>query len=49
MPMMVNESTEGPRVNPFKELYWKQFGGEPTAELMEQMNPSRSKLDGVTK
>jgi len=26
-PMMVNESALGPKVNPFKELYWKQFGG----------------------
>jgi len=27
-----NERAPGPAVNPFKELYWKQFGGEPKAE-----------------
>jgi arylsulfatase A-like enzyme len=25
-PRMVNETAQGPAVNPFKELYWKQFG-----------------------
>jgi arylsulfatase len=25
-PRMVNERVKGPAVNPFKELYWKQFG-----------------------
>lgn len=39
-PMMVNETTVGPRINPFKELYWRQFGGEPTPELLKQMDPS---------
>jgi len=28
-PMLVNENAVGPRVNPFKELYWRQFGGGP--------------------
>jgi len=28
-PMLVNEDAVGPKVNPFKELYWKQFGGGP--------------------
>jgi arylsulfatase A-like enzyme len=27
-PMLVNEDAVGPAVNPFKELYWKQFGRE---------------------
>jgi arylsulfatase len=40
-PMMVNESATGPRMNPFKELYWKQFGGGPTPELLKQMHPER--------
>jgi arylsulfatase A-like enzyme len=40
-PMLVNESAKGPRVNPFKELYWKQFGGGPTPELLRQMEPER--------
>ncbi len=26
-PLMVNENAVGPAVNPYKELYWKQFGG----------------------
>ncbi len=29
LPQMVNEDAVGPKVNPFKELYWKQFGGSP--------------------
>ncbi len=28
-PQLVNEKVIGPKVNPFKELYWKQFG-KPT-------------------
>jgi arylsulfatase A-like enzyme len=28
-PQLVNENAVGPKVNPFKELYWKQFGGGP--------------------
>lgn len=28
-PLLVNEDAVGPAVNPFKELYWKQFGGGP--------------------
>jgi arylsulfatase A-like enzyme len=33
-PQLVNENAVGPKVNPFKELYWKQFGkeAEPHAE-----------------
>jgi len=30
-PFLVNEKAVGPKVNPFKELYWKQFGGGPRA------------------
>ena len=29
LPCLVNEDAIGPAVNPFKELYWKQFGGGP--------------------
>ena len=25
-PQLVNEKAVGPKENPFKELYWKQFG-----------------------
>ncbi|MEX0611706.1 MAG: arylsulfatase [Pirellulales bacterium] len=28
-PYLVNEDAVGPKVNPFKDLYWKQFGGGP--------------------
>ena len=34
-PLLVNENVVGPKMNPFKELYWKQFGGEPDAKLLE--------------
>jgi arylsulfatase len=26
LPALENENVIGPKVNPFKELYWKQFG-----------------------
>jgi len=29
LPCLENEDAVGPKVNPFKELYWKQFGGGP--------------------
>jgi arylsulfatase len=29
LPQLVNEDAVGPDVNPFKALYWKQFGGGP--------------------
>jgi arylsulfatase len=29
LPCLVNEDAVGPPVNPFKDLYWKQFGGGP--------------------
>ena len=28
LPLMVNEDLDGPKVNPFHELYWKQFPDE---------------------
>ena len=40
-PMLVNERAVGPRINPFKEIYWKQFGGGPTQELLREMEPVR--------
>ncbi len=30
LPCLENEDAVGPEVNPFKALYWKQFGGGPT-------------------
>ena len=40
-PMLVNEDATGPKMNPFKELYFKQFGGEPDAALRRQMDPAK--------
>jgi arylsulfatase A-like enzyme len=39
-PLLVNEDVTGPKINPFKELYWKQFGGGPDAQLLKQMDPA---------
>jgi len=39
VPMMVNENAVGPKINPFKELYWKQFGGGPSPEDLRLMSP----------
>lgn len=41
LPMLVNEQVKGPKINPLKEMYWKQFGGEPDAKLLQQMNPDK--------
>ena len=38
-PLLVNENVTGPKVNPFKVLYWKQFGKGPDGALRESMNP----------
>jgi len=40
-PFLVNENAVGPKVNPFKRLYWKQFGGGPSPEDLRQMDPQR--------
>ena len=39
-PLLVNEHVIGPKVNPFKALYWKQFGGGPDDALRRQMDPA---------
>jgi hypothetical protein len=31
LPLMTNEDAVGPKVNPFKEQYWKQFADAPKA------------------
>lgn len=41
-PLLVNENVVGPKMNPMKELYWKQFGGGPDAKLLERMNPNKN-------
>ncbi|REK19548.1 MAG: arylsulfatase [Planctomycetota bacterium] len=39
---MVNEDAVGPKINPVKARYWKQFGGGPDAALLERMDPAQS-------
>lgn len=40
-PLLVNEDVTGPKMNPLKELYWKQFGGGPDEKLLQRMDPSQ--------
>jgi arylsulfatase len=40
-PMLVNEQVVGPRLNPFAELYWQQFGGGPTEADLKRMDPTQ--------
>lgn len=39
-PYLVNENVTAPKVNPFKALYWKQFGGGPDERLRTRMDPA---------
>ena len=32
LPCLENENAKGPPINPFKELYWEQFGGGPDSD-----------------
>jgi arylsulfatase A-like enzyme len=41
-PLLVNENAVGPKINPFKEHYWKQFGGGPSDEELKMMDPTRN-------
>ena len=36
------EGTTKPKMNPMKELYWKQFGGGPDEALLKRMDPDSS-------
>lgn len=38
-PLLVNEEVVGPKLNPFAELYWQQFGGGPTEADRRRMDP----------
>ncbi|MEI7808259.1 MAG: arylsulfatase [Verrucomicrobiota bacterium] len=40
-PLLVNETATAPAVNPFKEKFWHQFGGEPSAEDLRLMDRAR--------
>ncbi len=39
-PQLINENATGPKINPFKEQYWKQFGGGPDEALLKEMDPA---------
>jgi arylsulfatase A-like enzyme len=39
LPRLENEHAVAPRMNPFKERYWKQFGGGPDATTLRRMKP----------
>jgi arylsulfatase len=39
LPCLENENAVGPAVNPFKALYWKQFGGGPDEQMLKRMDP----------
>lgn len=39
----VNENAIGPKLNPFAERYWKQFGGGPTEADLQRMDPEKAK------
>jgi arylsulfatase len=36
--LLVNENAVGPKINPFKEQYWQQFGGGPSGEDLRLMD-----------
>lgn len=38
-PLMVNEQVLGPRINPFQEMYFQQFGGSPSEQDLLKMDP----------
>jgi arylsulfatase len=42
-PLLVNENAVGPKINPFKALYWKQFGGGPSEEELRRMDPANER------
>ena len=39
----VNENAIGPKLNPFAERYWKQFGGGPSEDDLRRMDPDKAK------
>jgi hypothetical protein len=42
LPCLENEYAIGPKVNPFKALYWQQLGGGPDQALLKVMNPEQA-------
>lgn len=49
LPLMVNEQAMGPAINPFQEIYYRQFGGSPTPEALARMDPKGALTFGVPK
>jgi len=47
LPLMVNEKSMGPPINPFQELYYQQFGGSPTEQDLKRMSPEGALTFGV--
>jgi arylsulfatase len=47
LPLMVNEKAMGPAVNPFQEMYYRQFGGSPSEEDLKRMDPAGALTFGV--
>lgn len=41
-PFLVNEDAVGPRINPFKEQFWREFGGEPSSEDLRLMDMAQN-------
>jgi arylsulfatase len=41
--LLVNENAVGPKMNPMKVLYWKQFGGGPDSTMLKKMDPENNK------
>jgi hypothetical protein len=46
LPLMVNEKAVAPKINPFQERFYAQFGGSPTPEDLAKMDPARSMEPG---
>lgn len=44
-PLLVNEGATGPKINPFKAMYWEQFGGGPSEEDLRKMDPA-ARIEG---
>jgi arylsulfatase A-like enzyme len=41
-PFLVNEHAVGPRINPFKEKFWRQYGGQPSEADLRLMDLSQN-------
>jgi len=46
LPRLENEDVVGPKVNPYKALYWKQFGGGPDPDMKRLMDPETTTFPG---